>query len=145
MSSVKHHSLVDKSDVNDFRTLSWHVSQEIERQQDTLQKHIADSQETSLNVSSELAAQKSLMQKNTSWAQRLNNLLSGCVVDPAQTLKVGPLSLSQLFAASSCPTRRSSWQDMDYGQADNRHADTARKEHSIPGSTSYVVPATHQI
>ena len=57
-------------------TSSWHVSQEVAQQQITLDKHIADSQEATLNISGDLAAQKYLIQENNSWAQRLTNLLN---------------------------------------------------------------------
>ena len=98
-----------------FRSSSWHVSQDIERQQTTLHEHIANSQETALNISNELAAQRNMIQENSSWAHRLTNLLSGCVVDPAQTSKISMLSLPQPFVASGCRARGYSWQDMDHG------------------------------
>ena len=72
-------------DIEEIRTSSWFVSQGIERQQISLEKHIADSQETALNVANELTAQKRLIRENSSWAERLTNLLSGWVVDLAQT------------------------------------------------------------
>lgn len=106
---------MNKADVKDFRSSSWQVSQGLERQQTTLLEHIAHSQETAFNMSNELAAQRNLIQENSSWAQRLINLLSGWVVDPAQTSKIGMLSLPQLFVASGCRARGYSWQDMDHG------------------------------
>ena len=96
---------MNKIDMKVFRSSSWHVSQGFERQQTTLLEHIANSQETALNMSNELAAQRNLIQENSSWAQRLTNLLSGCVVDPAQTSKTGVLNLPQLFVASGCRAR----------------------------------------
>ena len=106
---------MNKTDMKGFRSSSWHVSQGIEQQQTTLLEHVANSQETALNISNELAAQRDLIQANSSWAQRLNNLLSGCVVDPTQTSKISTLSLPQLPVASGCHARGPSWQDMDYG------------------------------
>ena len=106
---------MNKIDMKEFRSSSWHVSQGVERQQTTLLEHIANSQETALNISNELAAQRNMIQENSSWAQRLTNLLSGCVVDPAQTLKTSMLSLPQLFVASGCRARGYGWQDMDHG------------------------------
>ena len=106
---------MNKIDMKVFRSSSWHVSQGIERQQTTLLEHIANSQETALSLSNEIAAQRNLIQANSSWAQRLTNLLSGCVVDPAQISKISMLSLLQLFVASGCRARGSSRQDMDHG------------------------------
>ena len=105
---------MNKIDMKVFRSSSWHVSQGIERQQTTLLEHIANSQETALNISNELAAQRDMIRENSSWAQRLTNLLSGCVVDPAQTSKISMLSPPQLFVASGCRARGYSWQDMDH-------------------------------
>ena len=105
---------MNKIDVKVYRSSSWHISQGIERQQ-TLLEHIANSQETVLNISNELVAQRNMIQESSSWAQRLTNLLSGCVVDPAQTSKISMLSLPQLFVASGCRARGYSRQDMDHG------------------------------
>lgn len=66
-----------------IRTSSWLVSREVARQQDTLEKHIANSNERVSDLSGELTAQQSLIQQNTSWAQRLVDLLSGYVSDIA--------------------------------------------------------------
>ena len=83
-------------------------------------------------MSNELAVQRDLIQQNSSWAQRLINLLSGCVVDRAQTSKISMLSLPQPFVAAGCHTRGSSWQDMDHGTKNSGFADAAREEHSSP-------------
>ena len=74
---------MNKINMKKFRSTSWHVSEGIERQQTTLLERIANSQRIALNISDELAAQRNLIQENSSWAQRLTNLLSECVVDPA--------------------------------------------------------------
>ena len=74
---------MNKINMKKFRSTSWHVSDGIKRQQTTLLERIANSQRIALNISDELAAQRNLIQENSSWAQRLTNLLSGCVVDPA--------------------------------------------------------------
>ena len=108
VSVVDSHPTTVKVYMKVFRSSSWHVSQGIERQQTTLLEHIANSQETALNISNELAAQRNSIQENSSWAQRLNTLLSGWVVDPAQTSKNGMLSLPQLFVASGYHSRESS-------------------------------------
>ena len=82
-------------------TSSWHVSENITRQQTTLRKHIADSQEATLSVSNELAAQKYLIQENSSWAQRLTNLLSWYVVELVHGFDSFRLNLLQLSVASN--------------------------------------------
>ena len=123
---------MNKTDMKNFRSSSWHVSQGIEEQQKTLLEHIANSQETALNMSNELSTQKNLTQENNSWAQRLTNLLSGCVFDSALALETGTLSLPQLFVASGCYARGYSWQNMDYGQINIGYADAAREKHNSP-------------
>ena len=106
---------MNKTDVKDLRSSSWQVSQGLERQQINLLEHIAHSQETALNMSNDLAAQRNLIQENNSWAKRLFNLLSGCVVDLARTSTIGMLTLPQLSVAPGCGARGPSWQDMDHG------------------------------
>ncbi len=97
VSGIARHFYFQIIDMKGNRTSSWHVSQEIAEQQRTLDKHITDSQQTALNTSKELSAQTSLIQENSSWAQRLTNLLSGCVADSAHGF--GNLVLKSTAAA----------------------------------------------
>ena len=111
----------------DIRTSSWHASREMVRQQNTLDKHIVDSQETTLNVSNQLAAQTHLIQENNSWAQRLTKMLGGYAASSVHALVLRTLSLVQLFTVSSHHTRGSRRQDMGHGQADHRSSHAATK------------------
>ena len=69
---------------------------------------------------------KYLIQENSSWAQRLTNLLSWYVAELVHGFDSFRLNLLQLSVASTCHARGSSRQDMGRGQADNRYPDTAK-------------------
>ena len=73
-----------------------------------------------------------MIREDRSWAQKLSNLLSGCVPEFRANMEARALSLLQVFVASGYHARGSSRQDMEHGQANNRYLDAARKSFCSP-------------